>query len=371
MYKQKITILLLLLCSSLSLLAQKEQLAKDRQGDAMEFEDCQVEYCEAHAGEDRIICEGTLIALRAREICPNHLYRWINGDTGDYLGSGTRITVHLFVTTLFILEVVAPGDEIVTRDEVKMTVLINTSYPTDISQVSDNELSIKRVPPEPDGIAEFQMSNPDIWGFTYPETYNMLFEIEVDLCSDGDNWRPILKNVVGPYSIQYRLVPGVQEVTGVGGNTSENNHCIQVENMDNISKRIVPFLPMNWYILEAVQKHEEVHEEKLLPSLLQTVVTQEASIEAVITYIEDTGQSLETAKQQWQDKNYAASASKLYLTWTVAVTTAAANDHSPGGLTEQAERAVVVPIIKDICCHAKDEGWTNCVYCSSFTTDCR
>ncbi len=219
---------------------------------------------------------------------------------------------------------------------------------TDIAFAATTGLSL--IPPSPASVAALGSD----WGYTEDEN------ITVTICAyrSGANWKAGLLTVTGNYSIQARLVAGINEVTGPGGNTAEANYCDQMNNLNSLN----PASP-GWYMLGAVQAHENVHATRLLPALNHATVlpvlrnsiealsvphaammTQATAITA-IKALPGFAAALVAARTNW-DAQY------------VVLITAGAGDH--GGPTDVAERAVVTPMITAICAHSRANGWAAC-----------
>ncbi|MBT6228772.1 MAG: hypothetical protein HOI47_19190, partial [Candidatus Scalindua sp.] len=101
--------------------------------------------------------------------------------------------------------------------------------------------------------------------------------ITITICAyrSGANWKAALLTVKGYYSILVKLIGNEEEVTGPFGNTTEENYCQQINDLNTISKEldmgspVVPAAPdtVSWVILDATVKHEEVHASTLKPAL--------------------------------------------------------------------------------------------------------
>ena len=74
--------------------------------------------------------------------------------------------------------------------------------------------------------------------------------------------------LAGLWSQQTRLMPGQEEITGPSGDTTHENFCEPLRGMEMLGKE--PGAPNGataWYMVEAVEAHEHVHEEHLLPAV--------------------------------------------------------------------------------------------------------
>ena len=191
------------------------------------------------------------------------------------------------------------------------------------------------------------------YGFTYPENVN----IGIDACRDGTGWHCILVSLAGNYSKQARLLPGQQEVTGPGGNTSRMNFCPQATELNALGG-----CPGIWYMLRAVEDHESVHEGHFLPAFRTVAPQIETEIETL--GVPDTGQSAAEAIAAIQAlpgfTNGTAHAQQL---WLGEILNLAAGDHS--GPTDAAEHAVVDPMVTAICASSSILG--TCPVCPTPT----
>ena len=185
--------------------------------------------------------------------------------------------------------------------------------------------------------------------------------VDIDIgvrCHNGE-YRAELTGLLGKYSKQVRLLPGPpqeQEVTGIGGNTTEANYCAQIidlkANGDNC--------PSYWYIKEATDKHEDVHIAHFKPGLQSVAADIEVDIEALSvsakgkTKAQAIAQiialsSFKDAKVTARDKWFDANGPLL------------APDHN--GPTQAVEGLIVNPMRMAICKHAKDKNWKACSAC--------
>lgn len=169
-------------------------------------------------------------------------------------------------------------------------------------------------------------------------------------------WGAILTGLKGRYSLQARLLPGQQEVTGIGGNTTPTNFCDQVTQLNALGM----VLPSNWYMLQAVIAHEQVHEAHFLPALRDVALQIEASIE--VLSVADTGQGQTQAIQDiYALPEFLTAKDNAQQIWLARILILAANDHN--GPTDAAEHAVVDPMIASICAYANANNWGACPIC--------
>ncbi len=201
-----------------------------------------------------------------------------------------------------------------------------------------------------DGAAPTTPLGADLWGFTWPEA----IEATISARRADGQWLPLVTALSGRYSVQTRLLPGRQEVTGPQGNTTAENHCDQIEGLDSLGKR------GDWYMLRAVAAHEHVHAaavEATFQSAAQRITT---ALEAVA--LPDDG-TLDpdgaVGALQASPAFTAANAHQLKL-WQFDTIDAAALDDTPNGPTERAEHGEVDPMIAAIRDAAAQRGWNTC-----------
>ena len=97
------------------------------------------------------------------------------------------------------------------------------------------------------------------WGLTFPENV----QVTIDIFNNAGVWQPVLTGVIGNYSMQTRLLPGVTEVTGPAGNTTAANYCAQINDLNSLGA------PGSvWYMLSAVVAHERVHARQFRTALI-------------------------------------------------------------------------------------------------------
>ncbi len=137
----------------------------------------------------------------------------------------------------------------------------------------------------------------------------------------------------------------------MGGNSTQNNFCLQEAELNALS---VGYCPPNWYMIEAVQAHENVHQQHIQPSL-STVLP---NIPALFTSLSvpNTGQTEEQAINQIMAlSDYQTALDNTLQTWLTEYHSEDANDHN--GATQAAEHTVVDPMVIAICNYAKSLNW--------------
>jgi hypothetical protein len=190
------------------------------------------------------------------------------------------------------------------------------------------------------------------WGLTWPEAVLA----DIDARCDNGQWTAVLTGLTGNYSQQVRLLPAEVEVTGPGGNTTQANFCPQVTELNALG-----FCPGAWYMLGAVQAHEDVHLAHFQPELSGLSGQIERAIEAISAPKvagETRAQGVAKLRATAAFANALAQAQQDWLNRLLAD---GAADH--GGPTAAAEHGVVDPMVANICTFAKAHAWGACGVC--------
>ena len=196
------------------------------------------------------------------------------------------------------------------------------------------------------------------WGLTFPERINPTITARCD----GPVWRAELTEIVGDYSMFARLVVNpppqrpLQEVTGPGGNTDQQNFCEQVNDLANsVAVRHV------WYMVQAVINHEKVHQAHLEPTLRDSVPEIEPLFTA-LTVPTAPGKTEAMAIAEIEaSRDYEDARDQAWLIWLKKMAEQGDIDHSGGhGEAFRAEFLVTEPMIRTICLHSKAQGWPAC-----------
>ena len=190
------------------------------------------------------------------------------------------------------------------------------------------------------------------WGWTDTETV----DVTAKATKKGKQWHAEPTDLLGHYSLRTRLVRRNAEVTGPGGNTTSANHCTQVEELNRLGK-----CGGSWYMLAAVDAHEQVHEKKLAPALKKAgpkIVRDFASIK-----VDDApGKTAADALTEMRGRRaWRKNVKKARTRWDTEYVTLILGDHA--GPAATAEHKVVDPMIKKICDHAKAKAWPACASC--------
>lgn len=194
----------------------------------------------------------------------------------------------------------------------------------------------------------------NFWGYAWVERVNPTITAR---CDNGV-WRAVLTGLNGDYSVLTRLLAGVTEVTGPGGNTNATNYCNQMRDLDALSLNWG-----SWFMLAAITAHENVHVTRMQPSLVTSAPTIEPLFTALtVPMAPGKTQAMAVAEIQAL-AGYTAAREQAYQIWRGNYLTAIAGDHGGGtGPTYTAERGVVNPMIQSICAHsqAPAQGWAAC-----------
>jgi hypothetical protein len=185
-----------------------------------------------------------------------------------------------------------------------------------------------------------------------------LVDLNIGACSENGQWYAVLTGITGKYSKQTQLPYGVSEVTGPGGNTTEYNFCKQVEDL----KRFGLGSGVEWYMISAVEAHEDVHVSRLQPALEELAYSIEAEVEALS--VPNSGQTEAEAIEQIKALTGFYSARRnAFTAWDSKYVTSILFDDIPGGLTEHAESTIAYPMATSICESAALANWPYCYHC--------
>lgn len=183
------------------------------------------------------------------------------------------------------------------------------------------------------------------WGLTWPE--NVAATITAG--RDGGNWRAIITSATGNYSIQATLIAGCTEVTGPGGNTTRSNWVAQVANLSSLNGP-------TWYMVAAVQAHEQVHADKFDNGFQTAAVVDivERDIEGLTVNAASQADAITALRGL---PGFAATLTAAQNNWLAQILTLVPGDHAAGGPCDTAEHGVVDPMINRIQTHAAAQGW--------------
>jgi len=190
------------------------------------------------------------------------------------------------------------------------------------------------------------------WGWTDTETV----DVKAKATKKGKEWIAEPTDLRGNYSMRTRLVRKNAEVTGPGGNTTSDNHCKQVEQLDVLGK-----CGGSWYMLAAVKAHEQVHEKRLAPALKKAgpqITTDFATVKVADAPKKTAAEALAElqGRRAWRKQ-----VKKARTRWDTEFVTLILGDHA--GPAAAAEHTVVDPMIQKICAHAKTKAWPACASC--------
>jgi len=222
---------------------------------------------------------------------------------------------------------------------------------------------VANIPLNPDNVIAQPGATPSIalgagdWGLTFPENV----QVRIDVFDNGGVWQPVLTGVTGNYSLQTRLLPGVTEVTGPGGNTTAANYCNQINDLNSLT-----LVRGAWFMDAAVVAHERVHAEKFRDALVHPFVLNllEAAIEA-ITIPRSLLIANPTMAELFirSDPRFQAALNSAQANWLAQILIFVNGDHGTpvgSGPTYTAEREILDPMIRRICNHARANGFAAC-----------
>jgi hypothetical protein len=194
------------------------------------------------------------------------------------------------------------------------------------------------------------------YGFTSPES------VVPDITAKQDAsgmWSPTVTALRGRFSMQTRLLPGQNEITGPTGNTTDANHCDQVTNLQSLGN----IAGSTWYMLSAVKRHEQVHADHFLPALVKAEPAITASLEAVKVPDAPKMTAAQAVVALKADATFQAAVANAQALWLASILVEVAGDHAAGGPCDKAEQTVTEPMRKTICDFAAANKWAACAAC--------
>ena len=203
-----------------------------------------------------------------------------------------------------------------------------------------------KVAPSPGSLAI--VAGGGFWGYTEDESITPTLNVTRD--AKDHLWRAKLVQLLGNYSLQATLLPGVTEVTGPGGNTNAANWRAQVDDLENLGDT-----PTNaWYMVKAVEEHEKIHANSLLPALIDVSDKIEKKFNGL--NVPMAAQSKQTALSQIKGQAaYVNAVQDARDLWDAKYVEYIDRDHM--NRTPDAEHKIVDPMIKRIKGIAKARQW--------------
>ena len=198
-----------------------------------------------------------------------------------------------------------------------------------------------------------------IYGMTFPENV----QVGIDLINNAGIWQPVLSEVIGNYSMQTRLLPGQTEVTGPGGNSTSANYCAQITELNRLGNCPGGAPAATWYMLSAVLAHERVHATRFRTALIHpSVITPlETAIEGITVPAAGLSANRFIAELFIRtNPAFAAALAAARTNWLARILILVTGDHGAGSPTSNAEHAIVDPMVRRICAHARSNGWPAC-----------
>jgi hypothetical protein len=194
----------------------------------------------------------------------------------------------------------------------------------------------------------------NVWGFTVPVSVSVTISAT---CETGQ-WCAVLTGLTGNYDLRSRLLPGVTEVTGPGGNTNKDNFCAQARDLGRLTLGAG-----QWFMLAAVQAHENLHLTRYLPALRDVAPLIERDFEALCVPMTPNKTQADAIAEITALPAFAAARRDALTTWSNRRRVLTAGDHgAPAGTgpTYDAERGVVNPMMMTICTASNMNCWGQC-----------
>ena len=225
----------------------------------------------------------------------------------------------------------------------------------------DTKINLNNVIAQAGAIPSNTLSPVDL-GRVFPEN----IEVRLKLLDDGVKWQPIITGLTGHYSVQTRLLPGMKEVTGPGGNTSEDNYCDQIKDLNSKALSYV-----DWYMEDAILAHERVHASKMREALISPIVLK--PLEKSITDLAFPKSNLAFNEKVAEvmlrmDKRFEDAVFEAEIAWIeqfISVIKADHGDPKGSGPAYKEGKKIVMPMINKIRKHAKANNWSSCPHGSS------
>jgi hypothetical protein len=198
-------------------------------------------------------------------------------------------------------------------------------------------------------------SDPLLFGLTYPERVN----VDISACSDGSSWKAVLTSFTAEYSYQTRMRPLVINISGTTY-TNQYNFCAQANDL-----KATTHAAQQYYNLNAVKAHEDIHKSRFQPALNQAIAEIESYFETYLS-VAYTGQTEQAAIQQIKNLNaWNAAKTFAYNTWKAQCEFGVLTDHgtAQNGPAYIAERQITDPIRVSICALASSNSWGFCSGC--------
>lgn len=187
-----------------------------------------------------------------------------------------------------------------------------------------------------------------LYGFTWPQA----IRLEIGAKKSGDKWKPVLKNIIGEYSVQADVLNGQTDIPNANAAT-QLNYQEMLDSLDNLGNG-----NYNYYSKAAVVAHESKHASRCLQALEETE-------QWVVEELDNLGIPLNTAG----DENAAVLGIQAlapytnvviddgYDKWLNKVVALVQNDHNGDGPCENAEKGVTRPLAAAIRERALQQGW--------------
>ncbi len=193
---------------------------------------------------------------------------------------------------------------------------------------------------------DMRISPGSNWGIMRPDPFTDV-DIEAYFDCATKKWKPKVVLADSTYDIGAQLLPGVREASV--GVATEANHCQMIADLNALGGS-------SWYVLAAVEAHEQVHVQEWEDSLNPEFATMKSTIEALT--VEHTA-----GKTATQARTEIIGLSQYGTAITTANTDARTVFFAipdPNANTDAAERAVVDPIVVQIQMLAATQGWAAC-----------
>ncbi len=188
------------------------------------------------------------------------------------------------------------------------------------------------------------------YGLTTP--HDLSIDIAAVYDQASNSWKARLTKADLPYDIFYRILPGQHE-PNLATLTTQAQACKMRLDLSSLGEDA----NCQTYMVSAVEAHERVHVTTLKQCVDPQFADLKASIEALSVPF-SCQVTAEQAKGQLQAlPGYQAAQNAARNAWIAVWNVQSADDHTPGGRCDQAERAVVNQVVANIDQLDAQKGW--------------
>ena len=186
------------------------------------------------------------------------------------------------------------------------------------------------------------------YGLTWPQN----IEFRIGAKKTGDDWEPVLQEVIGSYSKQAVLLAGQTDVTSADQATNAVQATEILTSFDQFGEGA-----HSWYSLKAVDAHESVHARSIMTALPKIEQEIKQSLESETVPIAGAVDEGTAVTQIEALVTYNPKKESAYDLWFAKVITLIGNDHATDGPCELAEKRITDTITAKIKTKQIDQKW--------------